>query len=535
LRVEITPGSPQEYRAIDVLKGLFKDLSDWIRVVMVPTDTWIEEKCLVEVAGREIACKAMPYVTSTELEGNIVKARIRNGEVFLEKSAEYPIVFVEFPEEIDTAKYIVLDLYEMGASAVVFYDRYPGRYRRTVITGSRSYSFNHGSPPPVPVVSITREDYASIVKSGARRARIYVSSRVIHGAEGKILIAGFNGRSDKEIHVTAHHDHWFTGFSDDLVGVEVLYQVGRRLREKHTRSTVLLISYTSEELGAPNYTSWYWAWGSRFYLSILYEKNMLDYVIADINIDSVCSSPLEVHGNPALKPCVDRIASKYRLVYKGYDHMDFDSFSYTLRGVPALTINTLDAIGPVYHSNHDDGRGFNYELLNTLVDVVDSFIACLETSRPSYKALVEHVKERVGDDAPVEARILVAKLETLPSIIEDEDERIRLITRLLSHAVYMPSIKFEYQTDILGEILFMKKLATNINNYAGRIVVVKNFDRDVVQLALARNNLDEAKRSLWYYISVVAQNLDRVLSAEIGRYIMVKNYKKRYNIGQEVK
>ena len=521
-RRETIPGSEQEYRVVDKLKSLFREYVDWVKVYNVPTDSWFEEECVLEIGDRSYQCKALPNVDKIIVEGKIVDAYVVNDEIRLSRDVEYPIVFIEFPEELDETKYIVLELSRRGAVAVIFYDRFEDRYRRSVLNGDENYSFEHGSPPPIPAVSIKREDYTEIRRLGSDKLVLRINARVVHGLESKIVVAGINGSGENEIHVTAHHDHWFTGFSDNLVGLEVLYQVIKRLSREWSGVNLVFISFSSEEIGALNYASWYWAWGSRYYLKILDEKNMLEKVVVDVNVDAIYKLPLEIHGNPSLKPCIDRVSRKNTIKYRGYDHMDFDSFSYTIHGVPALTITSLESMDPIYHSNHDDGRDFNYEVLEKTVNTVIDLIKCFDNNRPRYDALINHVRGELGDDVPLEVKVLMTKIEALGDKIVDEDRRIRFVTRFLTSVNYIPSVKLWYYTGILGDIISIKKILDELEEFMGREIRLKSFDRTILHIILTKYNAEKVRRLMNNYMIVEANRLNHLFEEKLVEELFMK-------------
>ncbi|MCD6300632.1 MAG: M28 family peptidase, partial [Staphylothermus sp.] len=346
-RKEIITGSKNEDKAVKYLKDKLSEYVDWIEVIPTPVDTWYEEKCVLLCGNTTINCKSLPYTLSIELESEPVYGYYSGNRIALNKHVDSKIVFIPFPQDPNNTKYVVLKLWREGAEAVVFYDQLPGRYRRIVITGDEDYSFTKGSPPPIPAVSIRKEDYLKIVKEEPSKCSLKIIANVIHNNKGKTLIAGINGKGEKEIHLTAHHDHWFQGFCDNNVGVELLLQM-TRLLNKDSYPNILLISYTAEESGAPNYTSWYWSWGSRYYLSMLNDMNRVDNIIANINVDIIYTSPLSINANPALMKCIEKVMKQYKVRYRGFDHPYFNSFSYTLQGIPALTIHSFNEMQHIY-------------------------------------------------------------------------------------------------------------------------------------------------------------------------------------------
>jgi len=519
LRREVVPGTPEEYEVISVLKNAFEEYCDWVKLVSVPTSSWIERECFIEIAGKIVKCHAMPYVDKAVVEGKAVWVRYENGELMIRGGdLNGAVAFTPFPEDFDAVNHVVLELAASGVSAVVFYDDVWNAYRRFVVVGSPHYSFTSGSPPPVPVVSVLYSDVAGYIDSGDLRVRLYVDAYTKHGLVGKIVVAGINGGGESEVHVTAHHDHWFAGFSDNLVGVEVLVQLAKRA-ENWRGSNIVLVSYTSEEIGAPNYASWYWAWGSRYYLRILRENSALDSITANVNIDAVYRQPLEIYANPSLKPCIDKVAGAYNAVYRGFDHMDFDSFSYTLSGVPAMTITTLNTIKPVYHSNADDGSTAEPGIVEKTAELAWRILVCLNAVKPSYKHLIDYVKGKLGDGIPLEGRVLIAKLENLNKLVDSERERIAVATRRLVQVAYIPGFKPVHAVDLLAVIQLLRDLADRVEDYAGKSIRLYSFDTVVFDAVITKYNAAELKNTLLKLLSEKLLEAGVAVDEEISTYI----------------
>jgi len=522
-RKETLPGTEIEYRVVRELKNLFSEYSDWIKIVDIPTDTWIEEECYIEINNTHIKCHALPYVNKTMVEGQLI---VLNNPWKIKKTIcdnNDCIALIEFPIEIDLAKYIVLELFSRGFNATIFYDRYPNRYRRVVLTGSRDYSFNNGSPPPIPAVSIRKEDSVIIKKelgNGNGRVLININARTIHDVIGKNVLIGINGSGEKEYHITAHHDHWFTGFSDNLVGLATLYKVVNRLHgEPRVLPNIVLISFTSEEIGAPYYTSWYWIWGSRYYLDVLEEKSDLERIYLNINVDTLYKEPLEINGNPSIMKCISILQQKYGIRYNGYDSMDFDSFSYTLHGIPALTINTFDSMKHIYHTDLDNGLGFDRKIMDKTVDLILDLIECVENIPPKYSAIIDYLKNIFGEKIPLETKIVISKLESLGEKIGDENKRIRLVTKRFTSTAYILGLKPYFRNDILGDLIAMKELIETIEEYIDDVVELKNYDKTLVYISPTRYNLEEIRKSMYQYLANRSREIDneinKILASEI--------------------
>ncbi len=525
-RKETITGGSNEDRVVRRLISIFREFVDDVDVVETPVDTWIEDECWIIYGDKETRCHAMPYILSGEIEAEIAYAEYYGNRIASSKPVRDTIVFIPFPEDPDDIKFVVLKLYEHGVKAVIFYDQLPGRYRRMVLIGDEDYSCSHGSPSPIPAVSVRKEDYLRIVKDNPHRARLIVKTRIIHGATGKTVIGWINGRDNREIHITAHHDHWFTGFSDNLIGVEALIQLGKRIKEKREfKETILLISYTAEESGAPNYTSWYWTWGSRYYLELRDKSNTLENILFDINIDAIYSTPFYINTNPSMIHCIEELKDKLPIRYRGYDHTDFDSFMYTRRGIPALTINNLLEIKHIYHTNLDDGGEVERETIDKAIDTTYIILKCLVEKPPRYRNIIEYLK---NNDIPASSnyRNLIGRLENLDKLVEDENMRIRIATKTLTTVSYIPGIDGLFESDLVGDIKLIYRIMKNIEKYIGRRIRAKAIDREqILDVSPTKYNIGELDIALSHMINGRINNYQKQLDHEIRQIILKKYFK----------
>ncbi len=519
---EAVTGSSSEASLAEKIAEELKPYTDHVRFFETPVDSWREENCTVEAGSTAAPCHAMPYTVSADVESNIVEANYVGDRIALTQPVEGRIVTIPFPQDPDDIKYVVLKLYEHGAVAVIFYDELPGRYRRMVLIGDEDYSHTHGSPSPIPAVSIMKEDYLKLRKLGLGRVRIKIRAHVVHGAKGKTVIACINGRGEKEIHVTAHHDHWFYGFSDNMIGVELLLQLARRLKDWKGPNLVL-ISYTAEEFGAPYYTSWYWTWGSRYYMDILEKQGGIDGIIADINVDALYTKPFMINGNPALGKCIDAISSSRPAIYRGYDHTDFDSYTYTMHGIPALTMHNLFEMKHIYHTNLDDGREVGdhiiTEALNTLIDMTK----CVARNKTSYERLMSRMREELPQPPNPEQAALIGRLENLDKLISNESTRIRLATRLASTISYIPSLDGVFYSEMFSDLRIIRELMASIEKYYGKRIRVKVVDREqFLDISPTKYNHEELRKALVHAYNQRLREYHRQLDRLISEILMKK-------------
>ncbi len=134
-----------------------------------------------------------------------------------------------------------------GARAVVFYD-YPGENPDHALKQDGIQYHD-----AIPALSISKRDAARILEKLARgEVEVSLSSRVAveYGFSENVIgrLTGIEA-PDELLAVTSHHDRWHQGAQDNAVGVAVMLELGRALKEARTRRTLLLIAFGSEEAG----------------------------------------------------------------------------------------------------------------------------------------------------------------------------------------------------------------------------------------------------------------------------------------------
>ncbi len=134
-----------------------------------------------------------------------------------------------------------------GALAVVFHD-YPGENPDDALKQDGIQYHDD-----IPAVSISKRDAARIQeKLGAGEVEVSLSNRVDVGyGFSENVIGRLRGTDvpDEFLAVTSHHDRWHQGAQDNAVGVAVMLELGRVMKEAGTRRNLLLIAFGSEEAG----------------------------------------------------------------------------------------------------------------------------------------------------------------------------------------------------------------------------------------------------------------------------------------------
>lgn len=462
-RSEVVTGTSIEHNVAMELKNFFQEHGpDQVFLEPVSVMTWYEKECFLETSNLRIKCYSLPYTLSTDIESSIVFADYHGERISLDRSPQGKIVIIPFPPDPDDAKFVVLKLYSAGAFAVVFFDVLPGRYRRIVITGVEGFPFNYGSPPPIPAVSITKEDYLRLFMRRIDHARIYVKTKVEHGRYGYNVITVYNGSKDYEVIYSVHHDHWFTGFSDDLLGLEIMLKFSKSLGKMNNRKyTTILISFTAEESGAPGYSGWYWICGSRKYLENRFAKSDLDNILMNINLDTLFTSNIHVSYNLFLYNIVMELVS-HRLVDSHLlekEHPYFDSFSFTLYGIPSITLHTFQELRVNYHTNLDDGKENDPMLEKYMLNLLKLLHRTINNKSINEIYSFNHLKERfsynLDIDLPLETRVLLKKIADLHNLAPylDQSEFIRSFNKNFIKPIASYKINGLFDTLLMPEIM----------------------------------------------------------------------------------
>ncbi|MEM1982831.1 MAG: M28 family peptidase [Sulfolobales archaeon] len=334
--VDVVSGSAEEVFTLNKLKEFFEDLGIYIRIHPVEVISWKDISCSVN----GLPCKCLPPIRSSEIYGMLTDDLSNCGGKVLITST------TDFPDNV----WVIYNLaVELGANAVIFYDAFPNRYRRIVVTGVWSYSLNRGDFPPIPAVHLRLEDGIKLRKLIGTHInlRCVTETKLSTGYNVEAFIGG---RKENEVLITAHHDRWLSGFRDNLVGLYTLVKlVHRALNHQTPRYTIRLASFTAEEFGNPNLSPWYWSYGSREYA----RTSKLDDIEFVVNLDTACKEPVRVN---ATGPEIGEYFIKYstmNYLYEGFDHPYTDGLTFSSRGIPTVTLQNLRDIDEIYHTDLD--------------------------------------------------------------------------------------------------------------------------------------------------------------------------------------
>jgi len=350
---EAPPGTRAESELAAVLVEEFERAGLAVEVQKFSCASWQEESVVFKVDGKAVRAVAMPPSPPGYVEGEIVHAG--SGREISAEGIEGKVALVGMtPEDPDFVAAQYARLAAAGASAVVFYDFASKLVRRIVVGIFASYSNGPGLPPPIPALAISGEDGCQLLR-GRHYAQIEVRTRYAESATSANVVA--YGGGEASVLLTAHYDRWFTGAADDAVGVALLQLLPKLLRGLRK---IAYVAFGAEEFGAPSYSAWYWAWGSRKFVEQLESSGELEELVAVLNIDVAARRPLTVSASgPELREAARELLGgsfTYEL-----DSPYFDSFSFSSAGIPALTTHSLWRYVDLYHTDGDVPEAVDWE------------------------------------------------------------------------------------------------------------------------------------------------------------------------------
>ncbi len=454
---EIITGTSNELKIVDYIVSEFREMGVDAQKTPLKVMSWQPIEATIRVGREEVEATLQPYSPTASIEGRLV--HIRSIDRDLEKIRLYDaIVLIELSTVLDDYELQYYKLMEAGAQAIIFYDPYPNRRRRLVATGSLNYSYNPGKPLPIPILHVTREEGLRLVGRSNERIRITTKSRINHNAVGYNVIALVPGHSDKRIILSAHHDHWLAGVSDNIIGVALIIETTKYLLKEEIRNTLQIVSFTAEESGAPGFTPWYWAYGSRVFVREQEELGLIDNIIAVLNIDALARGILNINATGIeYQALIKSIADKLDIEYKaGLDHPYYDSFSFSSKGIPSATINTLDSITDIYHTDRDTVEVLEINTIHRAFTLtIETIKLLLKKENPlkeyGYLTYARKIYEKL-EQTPIELKIRGYRLleATRKALSENKYEKLFNAYKIINRELIKPLFRGKYDEDSGG-------------------------------------------------------------------------------------
>ena len=422
---EVVTGSKNERKVIDMLRGFLEDHVEELKLHPINVMSWHGERAEVHIGDIILKATPLPYSPSGDVDGKIVYVGNSIEERGLSKrDVEGKILLYESFDDVDEIESQYLEALDYGALGFIVFDKYPSVRRKIVIKGEYEYRFGPSTPPPIPAIHLKREDGLKLLKlinSGLNAARMNVKCHVEHDAMGYNLEAYVLHGREHQILVTAHHDHWFSGIIDNVLGIALLVSLIKDLKRKlanlKIKNTLRMVSFTAEESGAPNYAGWYWIYGSRKYVEHLRNKGEIDNIILILNVDALGRSKLDVYiSSPILTSLVEKMAGRYVDNLILYDSPYFDSFSFSyFANIPAITFTSFNYIAEIYHTDRDNLENVEWNIIDraykALMALVNHVVSSDVLRELDYLGYIESIyNEALNGNAPLDLKLSIYRL-----------------------------------------------------------------------------------------------------------------------------
>jgi len=238
-------------RGFDVIRERFPVRSyDYGGVKLLIDGTEIEAVTLHSSTGTWGVRDGVEYAHGNEDSGREVRAKLVDADRGL--ASDYDRVGDVAGRVVLVRRTVwpsstALEAATRGARAVIFHD-YPGENPDDALKQDGIQYHDD-----IPAVSISKRDAARILeKLALGEVEAVLSNRVDVGyGVSENVIGRITGTEapDEFLAVTSHHDRWHQGAQDNAVGVAVMLELGRVMKETETRRTLLLIAFGSEEAG----------------------------------------------------------------------------------------------------------------------------------------------------------------------------------------------------------------------------------------------------------------------------------------------
>ncbi|NPA99859.1 MAG: M28 family peptidase [Crenarchaeota archaeon] len=347
----------------------------------VPVLTFREKIARVEIDGEEVKGVALPYTSSSSTEGKLVKS--------IEELDTGNILITEFPEDVDDAKFILIDALRRGAEGVIFVDRL-NTLRRIVVSSEEDYTYSSGKLVPIPVLAVPSEVGRRLLKNVGRIIKIDVDVdyRWSTGYNVEIIIT----EGEENLLITAHFDHWLTGLLDNALGIGVALSIIEDILTL-SRTGVRIVLFTAEEFGIPNMASMYWTWGSKSFSEYLISNKLIDSIMFIINIDVV--------GRKPYMYTTEDIYTQFKILEMERSAPYFDTLNFETLGIPCITISSLKDSWDIYHTLLENYENINIEYLKETINALLKIFKTLNENklRIDYEIYLSKVRrslEKIG-------------------------------------------------------------------------------------------------------------------------------------------
>ncbi|MBR3107150.1 MAG: Zn-dependent exopeptidase M28 [Clostridia bacterium] len=337
-----TSGSPEELKVAEYLKAQCEALGVKAWLESFPVEMATVKSASLTADGREIPCEGFGLCGSGTVEAPLVY--LPNTDAASLTKAKDSIVLLDG----GLGHFLYHDLVDAGAAGIITYN---GSifYRDRDIDKKELRPHVRGEAKKLLGVNINAKDALSLVKSGAKTAKITVEQDEYQG-ESHNVVAELSGRTDEWIVLTAHFDTTplSRGSYDNMSGCVGLLYILDALKGKQYRYGLRFVFCGSEERGLL---------GSKAYVRD-HEKE-LEKIALNINLDMIGTFMgnfiARVSAEEALVSYIKYMGSELGFgIAPRQGVYSSDSTPFADKGVPALSFARI--AGPnqgVIHNRYD--------------------------------------------------------------------------------------------------------------------------------------------------------------------------------------
>lgn len=367
---EVVSGDRKEKYLVKQIKAQFEPHFDEIKIYPTEVLSWSNKELEIECEGGKVPKSdivTLPYSPSADLE-----------------TENYKIISLNNLTELNV-KYGLL-----GNEGKVLIFTLNDDTLRKVVLKNRILLQNSPQPPPYTPAFFVTQNALKFLKGKCR----FYTENIFKNSIGYSIEGISNRKNDEKIYVTAHHDHWFYGEHDDLVGVALLTEL---MNEKYDNE-IHAISFTAEESGC-YFESFSWACGSKAFV----ENNAkrLEGTKFVLSLDNIADS-LYVYYTPVLS-----IPLSNNITNVSYPSPYTDSYRFLSAGIPTISFHSINY--KYYHSSHDILTEEEAKMIEE--NIIPLIVNTLRNTRlTSLEVFMNYIKNQVIE-LPVEIKTLITNIE----------------------------------------------------------------------------------------------------------------------------
>lgn len=412
----VVPGSLKEREVIQDIASIIKEHVDHIEILDIPVYTW-EWSCVVKIDSDTRDCVLLPYSPSVYLELDSQDIIYKDLKDIIKSNVTGKIVITDYPERPWELRIITYLISRKNPSVILLVNRSHVGLKSDLVLGTPGFTYQPSIPPIQPVISIEPGTFDLIL---TRRAQLYANSKLMR-AKGRILVAWLNGKGEKEIHITAHHDSIIGDF--EKTPAKTLVAIVKSLAKESLPVNIKAIFLTSREIGDVDFTEYHYMWGERYLLEVLDAKGELDNVLISLSIGPLTgSADLKAVINPVFSDFTERhgLPTTYDMIYN-------EAGPYTEKGILSMSF-TLSDSHTYRNSTYGDVRS---EVEKRLVEIIQHLVKTMNIKSVEsnmLKQLRNHILSKIGEQE-LELRAEVTRLLDLAEI-QIEFNTLRSIMRI---------------------------------------------------------------------------------------------------------